>query len=436
MSAAGMPEYCSCIQYSARDGHATRGPVIVLGTGDAGPYTARSAIPVPDAMEISGYVAPGFEPVAETFAALFTDHVQLGAGFAVCRGEEWLVDLWGGHTDAGRKRPWTRDTLVNVYSTTKGVTALAVALLVEDGALAYDAPVVRYWPEFAAGGKAAVTVSQLLAHEAGLAGLREPLAITDLYDWEAMVDRLARAVPLWPPGTAVGYHALTWGWLAGELIRRVSGAMPGAFIRERITAPLAADFAMGLDAAAQARAAELSGPNRAVAPAAFEPVEPAPRQTGPFFALAQENPIIRPYADASSTAWREAELPAANGHGTASALARIYSAVVTGSLLNAKTLAQATEDLGTRPELVLAEPLRRGRGLLLNRLGKMGRSRDAFGHDGHGGSTAFADPRHGIGVGYVMNQLEPPWTGRTRRELLVDALYRCLDGPSGWSRQA
>lgn len=382
------------------------------------------------AAEVHGRVAAGFEPVREAFRATFTEHVQVGAALAVRRGDAWLVDLWGGHADAARLGPWREDTLVNLYSCTKGITAIAIAQQVGAGRLDLDAPVARYWPELAQGDKGAVTVAQLLAHEAGLAGLREPLAVTDLYDWNGMCARLAAAEPLWEPGTAVGYHAITWGWLAGELLRRVAGRRPGALLRDDVALPVAADFHVGLPDPGHGRVAAMIGPNRAVAPPAMRPGQVESYAPGPWFDLAQRNPVIRPHGDVGSPAWRRAELPAANGHGTAAALARLYADLAAPEpvLVDPGALSAVTEDLGEAPDLVLPRPLRRARGgFLRNARGAFGPSEFAFGHDGAGGSTGFADPDHRIGVGYVMNQMEPPWGGMPRRDRLVAAIYACLD---------
>ncbi len=182
------------------------------------------------AVEIQGSVAPGFERVADCFAANFErqdGYAELGASFAAYRGEQLVADLYGGWRDAARTIPWTGDTLVNIWSATKGVTALEVAVLVDRGRLDYAAPVARYWPEFAENGKAAVTVSQLLSHQAGLPGFVDPTPVTDFYNWETVTTRLARQAPMWTPGEKNAYHAMTYGFLAGELVRRASGMSVG-----------------------------------------------------------------------------------------------------------------------------------------------------------------------------------------------------------------
>ena len=383
---------------------------------------------------VHGSVAPGFDPVREAFEAGFRDDVELGAGFCALVDGEVVVDLWGGFRDAGAKQPWAEDTLVNVYSTTKGLAAAAIATLVEEGALDYRAPVRDYWPELraAAGG---LTVTGLLSHQAGLAGLVEPLRVADLYDWRGMCRRLEAAEPLWPPGSAPGYHAVTWGFLAGELVRRVSGMTLGALLDRRLARPLGADVHLGLPDAEHARVADLVGPNRARAvpgQAAGRDAKSEPGiAPGPWHRLAMENPLIRPFGDACSPAWRRAELAASNGHATARGIATIYGALARGGSLNGVRVlepdtveALRTEVVGPVPDLVLGSPMRRGRGVNLNTAGELGPGSGAFGHTGTGGSLGMADPDRRIGAGFVMNQLRGGG-GRPARRLL-DALYRCL----------
>ena len=212
------------------------------------------------AVKINGEVAPGFERVADTFAANFErddGYREIGASFAAYRGDQLVADLWAGSRDQARQVPWTRDTLVNVWSATKGVTALALAVLVGRGQIDYAAPVARYWPEFAANGKEDVTVSQLLSHQAGLPGFVEPTPLTDFYDWATVTDRLARQAPMWRPGEKNAYHAMTFGFLAGELVRRASGKSVGRFLAEDVAGPLKADVYIGLPESEEHRVAPL-----------------------------------------------------------------------------------------------------------------------------------------------------------------------------------
>ncbi len=379
---------------------------------------------------IAGSTAPGFEAVRDVFASNFDDGVEMGAGFCAVRDGEVVVDLWGGWRDAAGREPWQTDTLVNVYSTTKGLAAAAVATLVDAGELSYAGEVRALWPELraAAGG---LTVSQLLSHQAGLCGLRARLSVADLFDWQAMCRRLEAEPPFWPPGTAAGYHAVTWGFLAGEMVRRACGLSLGQVLRQRVAEPLSADVHVGLPVSEHARVADLIGPNRArrTAPAA-DGDEPRPA----LYRIAVENPLIRPYADACSTPWRCAEIAASNGHATARGIATVYGALARGGELDgARILQPATVDAlrtevwGRQPDLVLGSPMRRGRGVNLNTRGELGPAAQAFGHTGTGGSLGFADPERRLGVGYVMNQL---WGGggpESRAGKLAATLYACLE---------
>lgn len=384
---------------------------------------------------IHGSVAPGFEPVRAAFEASFRDDVEVGAGFCALVDGAVVADLWGGYRDAAGRQPWTRETLVNVYSTTKGLAAAAIATLVEEGVLDYQAPVRDYWPELRAAADG-LTVSELLSHQAGLCGLRDPVRVEDLYDWDGMCRRLERAEPLWPPGTAPGYHAVTWGFLAGELVRRVAGTSLGDLVFRRLARPLGAEVHLGLPDAEHGRVADLIGPNRARPVAGARRATPETgttdrRGVAPWHALAMENPLIRPYADACSAAWRRAELAASNGHATARGIATVYGALARGGSLGGVRLLQARtvdalreEVVGRVPDLVLGSPMRRGRGVNLNTAGELGPGPEAYGHTGTGGSLGMADPGRRVGVGFVMNQLRGG--GRRPTQRLLEALYRCL----------
>src|SRR5579859_5413753 len=197
---------------------------------------------------VAGFTQDKFAPVREAFAANFASGADVGASFCATLEGETVVDLWGGFADAAKTRPWQRDTIVNVYSTTKTMTFLTALLVADRGELDFDAPVARYWPEFAANGKAEVKVSHLMSHSAGLSGWKEPLEADDLYDWQKVTALLAAQAPYWEPGTASGYHALTQGYLVGEVVRRITGKTLGTVFREEIAAPLGADFHIGLPA--------------------------------------------------------------------------------------------------------------------------------------------------------------------------------------------
>lgn len=269
--------------------------------------------------QVHGHCDPQFAAVRTAFEANFRERGELGAAVAVRVGGETVVDLWGGWADAAHSRPWERDTLVNVWSTSKGPTALCAHILADRGLLDLDAPVAAYWPEFAAAGKEQILVRHLLSHRAGLSGLREPHSLQQLCDWELTTQRLAAMEPWWAPGTQSGYHALTYGFLVGEVVRRVSGLLPGAFLDREVTGPLGIDFVIGLPEKEYARAAELVH-----APVASSSEQAAIfSQLAPAAIAALANPAVGA-AQANSVEWRAAEVPAANGHGTARAVAALY----------------------------------------------------------------------------------------------------------------
>ena len=256
---------------------------------------------------IAGTVAPGFESVRDAFAANFAregDDREIGAALAVYVRGSCVVDLWGGHADAAESKPWARDTLINVWSASKGITSIALAMLIDQGRLSYDDTVAKHWPEFAAGGKGAITIGQLVSHQAGLNGFAEPTALEDLYDWPLATARLAAQTPFWTPGTGASYHALTHGFLLGELIRRATGQLPGDFIRTALTGPLGADFHIGLPQAQDWRAAEIVPPSNATIGAASPPEIPG---------RATKNPQPQPTSP-NTRAWRAAHTTVAVRH--------------------------------------------------------------------------------------------------------------------------
>jgi len=379
---------------------------------------------------VNGTVAPGFEAVREVFERNFVDDIEVGASFCAVVDGQTVVDLWGGYQDRACTRPWREDTLVNVYSTTKGVASIAFAALVEDGLVDYDAPVADYWPELRAG-RHGLTVGQLLSHQAGICGLRERVGITDLYDWPAMIARISAEEPFWEPGTAAGYHAVLWGYFPGELALRVSGQTLGAVLASRIALPLRADFFLGLPTAQHGRVADLVGPNHARKQpdlAALMAIK-----MPPLYKYALQNPSIRPWQDACSAPWRSAEIAAANGQANARGIARIYGALACGGQLDGVRVleedtiaAMCREEVGEQNDLVLGRPLRRGRGVILNTQGMYGGNRAAYGHSGAGGSVGFAEPALRLGIGYAMNQMQPGIETDTRGNRLVQAVFAAL----------
>jgi CubicO group peptidase (beta-lactamase class C family) len=380
---------------------------------------------------IHGYVAAGFERVREVFARNFSDDIEVGASVCAVHDGETVVDLWGGFADLACTRPWREDTLVNVYSTTKGLASIAFATLVDDGLIDYEAPVANYWPELRAG-RTGLTVGQLLSHQGGVCGLRERVTIAELYDWPRMVARIEAEEPHWTPGKGAGYHAVLWGFLAGELALRASGRTLGTILRERIAVPLGADVHLGLPDAEHARVADLIGPNHARRQPDLRALKGI--QMPPLFKFALQNPSIHPFRDACSAEWRSAEIAAANGQANARGIARIYGAVARGGALDGVRVlseraidAMTREEVGEEKDLVIGRALRRGRGVILNTMGQYGSNAASFGHAGAGGSVGFADPGRKLGVGYAMNQMQPGIETDTRGNRLMRAILACVD---------
>ncbi|MFF3737456.1 serine hydrolase domain-containing protein [Streptomyces sp. NPDC002566] len=382
--------------------------------------------------QVHGHCDERFAAVRAAFEENFRERDELGAAVSVLVDGTPVVDLWGGWADAARTRAWERDTLVNVWSTSKGPTALCAHILVDRGLLDLDAPVAAYWPEFAAAGKERVLVRHLLSHRAGLAGLREPHSLDELYDWELTVARLAATEPWWEPGTRSGYHALTYGFLVGEVVRRVSGLLPGAFLEREVTGPLGVDFTIGLPEKEAGRAAEMVHPRAATSSeqaAVFSQLTPA--------ALAALTNPLAGADEANSPGWRAAEIPAANGHGTARAVAALYGVIAgRGALAGRRVLSpeaaeRVREGQGACRDLVLgagfAHDTEIGLGLWLSGPnGWYGPNPRAVGHDGFGGSCGLADPETGVSLGYVMNRMGPHIADDPRKMALVRAVYSAL----------
>ena len=382
-------------------------------------------------IEIHGACDARFAPVREAFARSFRAGGEVGAAVAVYLDGALVVDLWAGHKDFARTEPWQRDTLVNVYSTTKGVTALAAHRLVDEGSLDLDAPVAKYWPEFAQAGKGALPVRFLLSHRAGLPAVRKLLPNEALYDWNAMTDALAAEAPWWTPGTAHGYHAVTFGWLVGEVVRRIAGKSLGAYVRDTFARPLGLDFHIGLAESEHARVADILQ-------------QTPPDTTGEAAqlftrALAQpEGVTARAFMNPPSMAlgpnvpaWRSAEIPGANGHATARALATLYgrAALGDGSVISRDAIARCRTEQSRGDDLVLGVPTRFGLGFMLRQESHEGGrclGAGAFGHPGAGGSLAFADPEARLGFGYVMNRMGPRILLDDRAIALVEAMNGCL----------
>jgi CubicO group peptidase (beta-lactamase class C family) len=383
---------------------------------------------------ISGSCDPAFARVREVFESGFERRdgvADVGAAVALYIDGRPVVDLWGGWRDAARSRPWERDTLVCVFSCTKGMTALCAHRLADAGRLDYDAPVCRYWPEFAARGKEAITVRQVLSHQAGLPALRAPLPPGGLYDWQTVVTALAAERPFWPPGSAHGYHTLSFGHLVGEIVRRIDGRDLDRFFQEEVARPLGLDFRIGLGPEHDARTADLLDPPEGSS--LYLPARAA-RHLDPRAIERYDDQSVLTPAVCNARPWRAAQIPGGNGHSTARSLARVYAALARGGeldgvrLLGPQTLARATERQVLGPDRTIGVVSCFGLGFMLNGgdpAMSLGTAPRAFGHGGAYGSLGVADPDARLGFGYVMNQCGEP-LGDRRGPDLLDAAYACL----------
>ena len=379
------------------------------------------------------HVAPGWEPVRDAFVRGFELGEDHGAGVSVYHHGRCVVDLMGGWRDRDHTVPYGPDTLQLVFSTTKGITSIAVAMCVEQGLLDYSEKVSTYWPEFAAKGKDDITVAQLLSHRGGLYTVEGDISLDEALDWDHVTSRLADTSPLFEPDSTHGYHAITFGWLAGELVRRTTGQDLGGFVRDRIVGPLGAEFHIGLPPEKESRVARLMAhpipkfpPD--VAKIMFERSGPGTRGAaalglnGAFGQGVFNKPEVH-----------RAQVPGANGIGNARSLARIYAATVGEvdgvRLLSPEVLARATTSNTPAGEMdvVLIDTTDFAMGFMLSRPGSEFSGPGAFGHNGAGGSVAFADPGRRLGFAYVMNTMMTVADGDPRRERLATAAARCAD---------
>ncbi|WP_213879985.1 serine hydrolase domain-containing protein [Pseudomonas sp. dw_358] len=381
-------------------------------------------------MQIQGHFELQFEAVRDAFAALFDDPQERGAGLCVQIGGETVLDLWAGTCDKEGTEAWHTDTILNLFSCTKTFTAVAVLQLVAEGKLALDAPVARYWPQFAAADKAQITVRQLLCHRAGLPALRESLPPEALYQWQTMTDALAAEAPWWEPGTAHGYAAITYGWLVGELLRRADGRGPGDAIVARVARPLGLDFHVGLADEEFHRVAHIArGKGNTGDEAAKRLLTVTMREPLAMSTRAFTNPpsIL---TSTNKPEWRRMQQPAANGHGNARSLAGFYSGLLDGSLLESELLAELTREHSQGQDLTLLTPTRFGLGCMLDQPqlanATFGLGPRAFGHPGAGGSVGFADPERNVAFGFVTNTLGPYILMDPRAQRLARALGDCL----------
>jgi CubicO group peptidase (beta-lactamase class C family) len=371
---------------------------------------------------IEGSCADRFSGVREAFAENFARRDEVGASVAVTLDGELVVDLWGGHTDEARTTLWTRDTIAGVASTSKTVTALCALVLADRGELDLDAPVARYWPQFAQGGKADVLVRQVLGHTAALPGWTEPIAFEDLYDWDKVTGLLARQAPWWPPGGASAYHAITHGYLIGEVVRRITGRTLGRFLADEVAGPLGADFHIGLDPAHHHRVAH----SIAAPPAAAAQMDPTS-----VFARIADNPRIPEFSQIDPQRWLSAEIPASNGVGNARSVARLQSVLACGGEANGRRLLSregceaVLRQQSDGVDRAFLTPVRWAMGFARELAGLNFGPRTCF-WGGSGGSLVVVDLERRMSFAYVMNRMVGAPFGDPRNVPLIAATYAAL----------
>ena len=394
------------------------------------------------AATVAGWTAPGWEGVRDVFEANFAKGLEVGAGFSCYHRGAKTVDLWGGVADVETGSPWEEDTLMLVFSTTKGATAICANRLVQQGLLDPDAPVAEYWPAFGRNGKDEITVAHILSHQAGLAWVDGSMTAEEALSWEPVIEALENQHPAWEPGTRHGYHATTYGWLVGEVIRRVAGTSVGAYFAEQVAGPLDLDFWIGLPESQESRVGRLISfippsvsMDTLAAEAAGEP-DPVIEMFKAF--LGPETPLGKALfapgfalADAdiwNSRAMRAAEVPAANGVTDARSIARMYAACVGEvdgvRLLTPSQVTEATRQRTEGPNFVLLDmDVQFGLGFMVHSSMMPIGSPQSFGHFGAGGSVGWADPDAELAFGYVMNRMDIGLAGDNRSLDLMNACY-------------
>nr|WP_181428522.1 serine hydrolase domain-containing protein [Mycolicibacterium moriokaense] len=386
-------------------------------------------------LPIDGSCASEFERVRNAFESNFTDREDIGAAVAVWVEGDLVVNLWGGFADAAEVRPWRENTLASIYSGSKGLTSACVHLLADRGELDLHAPVAMYWPEFGQAGKQDVTVAMVLSHRSGVIGPRTRLHWADTADWDAVCTHIAAAEPWWEPGTAQGYHMVTFGFILGEVVRRLTGRTIGQYLRTEIAEPLGIDVHIGLPTAEHRRCAEMvNKPHiRDVLAAGAAPEHPASLTEHPMAGLAVAMGFV-PDDELGSNAldlWRSLEFPATNGHVSALGMATFYNALAQEKLLSREhmELIRVSQG-GFETDVVLGPRVADhgwGLGYMLNQRRLAGPNPRSFGHGGSGGSFAFVDLEHRIGYAYVMNNFDATKCNADPRSVkLSDAVYTAL----------
>nr|WP_070960945.1 serine hydrolase domain-containing protein [Hyphomonas sp. Mor2] len=369
---------------------------------------------------ISGFTAPGFEPVLDVFEDNFAEDTELGAGFAAYLDGDLIIDLKGGFADRKKETVWSSETIVPVYSTTKPIAALVLANVIDALPAGYETVVADLWPEFAANGKETITLAQMVSHQAGLPGFVEPIDPGLWLDPPACAAALAPLAPIWAPGTAHGYHPLTWGYLIGEVVRRIDGRSLGTLLREEIAGPASIDFQIGTPASAHDRVAEIMRPR------ALPDLGEINDATRAAFLTKWSAP------DRGGAIWREIEIPSANGIGTAKAVAELYGIYAHGGALRGQRVVSETafealiESRVKGQDLVLPYVTEFAAGVMRNNIGLYGPNPDTLCHSGWGGSLALGDPDRHLSAAYVMNRQSNSLQADPRATRLIQALYGCL----------
>ncbi|MEM7687865.1 MAG: serine hydrolase domain-containing protein [Pseudomonadota bacterium] len=371
---------------------------------------------------INGTCAPDFAPVKAAFEANFAQRGDIGASVAVSFEGEMVVDLWGGALARGKDAAWREDTIVNVWSTTKTMAALSLLVLADRGEIDFAAPVARYWPDFASAGKEGVTLAHVMSHQAGLSGMDTHVEGEALYDWDFMTRALAAQAPWWEPGTGSGYHALTQGYLQGEVVRRVTGQTLGAFFKHEIADPLCADFQIGVSENSRARIGALIPP----------PARPSVPDDGSIAARTIANPKVDA-AQCNERGWQEAEIPAANGHGNARSVVQVQTALANGGeawgkrILSEEGARRVMEEQCRGVDHVLRTPTAFGLGYGINsELMPLAPNPNVCFWGGYGGSLILVDQDARMCVSYVMNRMEAGIQGDERGLSIAMAAYMAL----------
>ena len=377
-------------------------------------------------MEIHGTCKPGFEAVRDAFEANFAEGLEIGAAAAVTVDGEFVVDIWAGDADT-EGTPWQRDTIVNVYSTTKTMAATCMLMLADRGELDFDAPVAQYWPEFAHNGKEAVLVRHVMAHTAGLPGFDPPITMEQLYDLDGVAANLAAQAPWWPPGTASGYHAVSQGQLQGEILHRITGRRLSDWFRTEVAEPLGADFWISLPASEDHRVAALAPPVFTGDKLTVNGVE----VSADSIAVKTLTSCPMTATEPATRAWRAAEIPAAGGFGNARSVARVHAALACGGavdgvrLMSEAGVRRALEEHTDSIDKVLMVRMRHGLGFGFQ-LGTIEVGPGQMFWGGWGGSLAAIDFDRRMSIAYVMNRMDSDLMGDPRARRITDAAQTCI----------